>query len=290
MTTRTLLNLGLALLALALVLVVVYRPGLEPAADPQPVITGLIADAVVSITVTREAHEQLTFTRQGKRWYVFTGTHELAAADFQINALLRLLETTAETRYPAESLDLAQLGLDPPQATVTFNEQEFRFGITEALQKRRYLQVADSVYLVADKYQHLVNAEPYNFVARELLAERGAISRLELPGMTVSKPQAGNWRLDPADGSAGADALQQLVDSWQNASALYVTGYDGTETAEQVTIHTAGQTEPLVLQVVSHAPDLVLARADRGIRYHLASGLEGSLFALPETATETDTP
>lgn len=294
MTTRTLLNLGLAALGLALVLVVIYRPGLEPIAVPQPIITGLAPDAVVSITVTREPREQLTFTRQDKRWYVFTGTHELPAADFQINALLRLLLTTADTRYPAESLDLAQLGLEPPQATVTFNEQEFRIGTTEALDRRRYLQLADSVYLVADKYQHLVNAEPYNFVARELLADRGAISRLELPGMTLSQPADMHWQLDPANDndntSASADALQQLVNSWQNASALYVMGYYGAETKEQVTIHTTGQVEPLVLQVVSHAPDLVLARADRGIKYHLASGLGESLFTLPAPEPEKENP
>lgn len=289
MSTRTLLNLGLAVLALALVLVVVYRPGLEPEAVPQPIIAGLTPGEVVSITVTREAHEQLTFTRQADRWYLFTGEHELPAAEFQVNALLRLLQTATETRYPAASLDLAQLGLEPPLATVTFNEQEIRFGATEALDKRRYVQIGDSVYLIADQYQHLVNAEPTNFIARELLAERGAISRLEQPSLTLSQSADGHWQLDPVDDSASADALQQLIDNWQNASALYVTGYDGTATAEQVTIHTTGQVEPLVLQVVSHAPDLVLARTDWGIKYHLASGLEGSLFALPQPENEIAT-
>jgi hypothetical protein len=290
MSTRTLLNLGLAVLALALVLVVVYRPGLEPEAVPQPIITGLAPDAVVSITVTREPREQLTFTRQADRWYLFTGAHELPAAEFQVNALLRLLQTTTETRYPAASLDLVQLGLEPPLATVTFNEQEFRFGATEALQQRRYVLIGNSVYLIADKYQHLANAEPTNFIAREPLTDRGAITRLELPALTLSQSAGVHWQLDPADDSAGADTLQQLIDNWQNASALYVSGYDGTATAEQVTIHTTGQAEPLVLQVLSHAPDLVLARADWGIKYHLASGLEGSLFALPKTDTESETP
>jgi len=289
MSARTLLNLGLAVLAVALVLVVIYRPGLKPEAIPQPIITGLAPDSVVSITVTREPRAQLTFTRQADHWYLFTGEHELPAAEFQINALLRLLQSTTDSRYPAASLDLVQLGLEPPLAKVIFNEQEIRFGATEALQQRRYLQINDSVYLIADQYQHLVNAEPTNFVARELLAERGAITRLELPALTLSQSAGTNWQLDPADDSAGADALQQLIDSWQNASALYVSGYDGAETTEQVTIHTTGQTEPLVLQVISHAPDLILARTDWGIRYHLASGLEGSLFALPEADTESAT-
>ena len=286
MSTRTLLNLGLAVLAVALVLVVVYRPGLEPGAAPQAIITDLAHGEVVSITVTRESPEQLTFTKQDGRWHLFTGERELPAAEFQVNALLRLLQATAENYYPAASLDLAQLGLEPPQATVSFNDMQIRFGVTEALEDRRYVQVDDTVYLINDQYQHLLTSEPHNFIMRTLLAERGAIARLELPGMTLSQSGAAHWQLDPANDSVSADALQQLIDNWKNASALYVSAYDGAETTERVTIHTTGQPEPLVLQVVSHAPDLILARPDWGIKYHLTTGLEGSLFALPEAEGE----
>jgi VCBS repeat-containing protein len=288
MSTRALLNLGLAMLALALVLVVIYRPGLEPEIAPQAIITSLDATEVVSITVTRDTPGQLTFTRQDGSWYLFTGERELPAAEFQVNALLRLLQATAENYYPAESLDREQLGLDPPQATLRFNDLEVLFGATEALEQRRYLQVDDTVYLIDDRYQHLVTSEPYHFIARTLLAERGAITRLVLPDMTLSQSADGHWRLDPPNDRASADMLQQLIDNWKNASALYVSSYDGTETGEQVTIHTTGQQEPLVLQVVSHAPDLILARPDWGIRYHLTTGLEGSLFALPEPETDPE--
>ncbi|MDH3900119.1 MAG: DUF4340 domain-containing protein, partial [Gammaproteobacteria bacterium] len=176
MSTRTLLNLGLAALVLALVLVVVYRPGLGPGAVPQAIITGLARGEVVSITVTRESPEQLTFTKQAGRWYLFTGERELPAAEFQVNALLRLLQATAENYYSAASLDRPQLGLEPPQATVRFNDMQVRFGATEALEGRRYVQVNDTVYLIDDQYQHLITAEPTNFIARTLLAERGAIN------------------------------------------------------------------------------------------------------------------
>jgi len=287
MSARTLLNLGLAALALGLVLVVVYRPGLEPAAVPQAIITELTPDKVVSITVTRKPREPLTFTRQSEHWYLFTGKQELPAAEFQVNALLRLLQATTDTRYPAASLDLHQLGLKPPQATVSFNEREVRFGVTEALKKRRYLQVGDSVYLVADNYQHLINAEPGNFIARKLLAGRGAITRLELPGLSLSQSEDTHWQLKPANDTASADDLQQLVDNWRNARALYVRHYDGATATEQVTIHTAGQPDPLVLQVISKTPELVLARTDWGIEYHLATGVGDHLFALPKPQSTT---
>ena len=289
MSTRALLNLGLAVLAIALVLVVVYRPGLEPESVPQAITTGLAPGEVVSISVIREPRERLTFTKQAGHWFLFIGERELPAAEFQVNALLRLLQATTDTRYPAASLDRAQLGLEPAQVTVTFNDREIRIGATDALDKRRYVQVDDTVYLIADQYQHLVNAEPTSFIARKLLADRGAITRLELPGMTLNQSEDAHWQLDPANDTVSADALQQLIDNWQSASALYVSGYDGTATAEQVMMHTTGQPEPLVLQVVSHAPDLILARPDWGIKYHLTTGLEGSLFALPEAKNEIAT-
>ena len=286
MSTRALLNIGLAVLAVVLVLVVVYRPGLEPEATPQAIITDLTPGEVASITVVREPREQLTFTKQAGHWYLFTGNYELPAAEFQVNALLRLLQATADIRYPAASLDLPQLGLEPAQVTVTFNDREVHIGATDALDKKRYIQVDDSVYLIADQYQHLVNAEPTTFVARKLLAGRAAITRLELPGLTLTRSEDTHWQIDPADDKVSADALQQLVDNWQNTSALYVSRYDGAETDEQVTIHTVGQPEPLTFNVVSHAPELVLARPDWGVSYHLTGSLEDSLLALPETEPE----
>jgi hypothetical protein len=42
----------------------------------------------------------------------------------------------------------------------------------------------------------------------------------------------------------------------------------------------------LTLQVVSHAPELILARPDWGIQYHLTSDMEDSLFTLPEPEPE----
>ena len=51
MTSRSLLNLGLAMLAIALVLVVIYRPGIEPDPVPQRMTSALDPAAATSIRV-----------------------------------------------------------------------------------------------------------------------------------------------------------------------------------------------------------------------------------------------
>jgi hypothetical protein len=287
MSTRTLLNLVLLLAALGLALVAWFKPGVKPVEETRPIATGLAPEQVGHITVERLTRDPLTFSKRDGRWFLLADNRELPAADFQVRALLRLLETTATRHYPAGSLDLASLGLKPPQAHVTMDDVNFRFGATDALKSQRYIQVGDTVYLIDDQYQHLLNADWPNFVSRQMLEGRGAITRLELPDMTLAYADDGHWQLDPGQEGVSTDALQTLIENWQNATALLTRRYaDGTG-GETVTVHSRGNDEPLVLRIVSRSPDLVLARPDWGIQYQIPGSEAGSLFSLPQPASES---
>jgi hypothetical protein len=286
MSTRTLLNLVLLLAAIGLALVAYFKPGVKPAEAPRPITTGLAEETADSITVERLNRDPLTFSKRDGRWFLLADKRELPAADFQVRALLRLLEATATRHYPAGSLDLASLGLEPPQARVAMNDVDFRFGSTDALKNQRYVQVGDSVYLIDDLYQHLLNADWPNFVSRQMLEGRGAITRLELPDMTLVYADDGHWRLDPEQEGVGADVLQVLIENWQHATALLTRrNADGAD-GETVTVHTRDSDQPLVLRIVSRTPDLVLARPDWGIQYQLPGSEADSLFTLPPPAPE----
>jgi hypothetical protein len=286
MSTRTLLNLILLLAALGLALVAYFKPGVKPVDASLPIITGLAPEQAGSIALERLNRDPLKFSKRDGRWFLLADNRELPAADFQVRALLRLLEATATRHYPAGSLDLASLGLNPPQARVVMDDVDFRFGTTDALENQRYVQVADTVYLIDDQYQHLLNADWSNFVSRQLLEGRGAITRLELPDMTLTYSDDGHWRLDPAKEGVGADALQTLVENWQNATALLTRRYEEGAAGETITLHTRGSDEPLVLRILSRTPDLVLVRPDWGIQYQLPGSEADSLFTLPPSAPE----
>jgi hypothetical protein len=286
MSTRTLLNLVLLLAALGLALVAYFKPGVQPVDAPLPIAAGLAPGAAGTIAVERLNRDPLKFSKHDDRWFLLADNRELPAADFQVRALLRLLEATATRHYPAGSLDLASLGLEPPQARVVMDGVDFRFGATDALEDQRYVQVADTVYLIDDQYQHLLNADWSNFVSRQLLEGRGAITRLELPDMTLAYADDGHWRLDPAQEAVGADALQTLIENWQNATALLTRRYAGGASGETVTVQTRGSDAPLVLRIVSRTPDLVLARPDWGIQYQLPASEADSLFTLPPPTPE----
>jgi len=287
MASRTLLNIVLLLAVLGLALVAWFRPGVKPVDTPRPITSGLTPEQTGSITVERLTRDPLKFSRRDGRWFLLAENRELPAADFQVQALLRLLEATATRHYPAGSLDLAALGLQPPQARVAMDDVDIRFGITDALQNQRYVQVGDTVYLIDDQYQHLLNAAWPNFVSRQILEARGAITRLELPEMTLAYTEDGHWQLDPGQEGVSADALQTLIENWQNATALLTRRGDDSTTGETVTVYTRDTTLPIVLRIVARAPDLILARPDWGIQYQLPGAEADSLFTLPQPAPES---
>jgi len=282
MATRGLLNLVLVVLALVMGLIIYFEPGLEPADIPQPLTTLLVADDASGIHIERVKYDPVSFIKRNGRWYLVTEQQELPASTFQLQALLRLLETSSTSQYAADTVDLAALGLDPPQATVTIDDVAILFGNTAPLDGKRYLQIDATVHLIEDRYQHLINAGWTNFVERKLLPADKSISRLQLPDMTLTLTDKDQWQLSPGKPGISADAIQQLLDRWDRVSALYARRYDGRTSDEIITLEFSDSPEPLTFMVIAHSPELVLARPDWGIQYHLTHDAEETLLTLGE--------
>ena len=279
MSTRTLLNLILAGVALLLVLVVFYQPGLgpEPLAPP---ITHIAADSISSIRVTRKERTPLTFTKSTSGWQL-EQKQDLPASEFQLRALLGILGTRPEHSYPTSALDLASAGLEPPQATLLLNDTLIYIGNTEPLEHKRYIQHEDTVYLVTDKYQHLINADWTNFVDRKLLPENAELTTLLLPDLSLTLGSDQQWQQSPDNPDADNRDIQALLTQWQAANARYIRRYDDTATAESITLKYANNTATITLHVVEQEGEFVLARPDRGIQYHFPANMRDVLLGLP---------
>ena len=277
MSRRTLLNLSLAAIVVALGLVAYFRPGLAPETAPAT-ISPLGPESISRIHVTRSTREPLTFTRQADGW-ILEGEPALPASGFQINSLLAMLQVRTRRSYPADTLELATLGLEPAQASISMNDTVIHIGITEPLENRRYVQVGATVYLIADKYQHLINADRSNFIARRLLPPGVSITRLQLPDRELATTDEGLWQLAPDDPAIGADAIRQMITHWESATALYVRRYDDAAATAGVSLEFASAA-PLQFRILSRTPELVLARPDWGIQYHLGGDMDAKLFRI----------
>lgn len=292
MPARALLNLFLLVVAVALVAIIFLRPGLE---DNHVVtaVTSIDPQSVRHITLARSDAATLEFSKHVDSWRM-AGQPALPADDFQVHTVLALLEATGVRSYPVDALDdLGALGLEPPQASVSFDDTRIDIGNTDAIEGLRYLRVGNTVHLVADRFQHLPNAGFTNFVDRSLLPDDSAINALELPGLSLFQSDGVNWRLVPAREGVSADTIDALVSAWNRTSALYVRRYHAPSAtdAEPDTIRiTQGDSRPVEFLVITRAPDLVLARPEWGIQYHLPAESGAELLALPEPAVPAPEP
>jgi hypothetical protein len=266
-----------------------FRPGLEPSATLQP-LTTLNPAEINHIQVSRQQRPMLTFDRQAGGW-LLAGQPPLPASAFQVRALLAILQAETERHYLADTLDLGELGLDPPQASIVLDDRTtLRIGSTEPLDNMRYVQYGATVYLVADRYQHLINADRTNFIERRLLDPAAVITRLSLPDLTLAQTAAGHWELLPDNPDISAAAIQQLLTNWRQASALYVRAYEKGTAGARITLDLAGSDVPLVFELVSRSPELVLARPDLGIQYHFSAGAADRLLGIGTPASPVDAP
>ena len=267
MARRLLLNLMLAIVVLGLALFIYIDPD-KATDDNRSTISNIDPDSVSSIKITRLQGEPLSFVKRDGQWFI-VGQTEYRADDFQVGTLLALLRSVTDRKYPASTLDLKPMGLMPPLVDISFDDARFEIGTTEPIDRNRYVMHDTTVYLVPDRFQHLLNARYTNFIDRRLLPPGAVVTRLELPGLSLQRDSDMNWQLQPEDKTVGADAIRTLVSDWENARALYVreaSGYQG----ETLRVHLQGVDEALEFTLQRDYKDIILSRPDRGIQYHLA--------------------
>ncbi len=280
MIQRLLLNLLLGAVAIALALFIYLETGKTPDSNTRPV-SDLDTEKVSSIRITRLQAGPLLFNKRNGRWYI-EREPELPADDFQVNTLLSLPRAVTDRHYPANTLDLETMGLLPPRATAVLDDEKFDLGDTDPIDNRRYVLNGTNVYLVTDRFQHLLNARDTNFVERKLLPMNAVLTGLSLPGLALNRGENGQWLLQPDQPDISANAIRALVSAWETASALYVRDYDGSD-GEEIQVYLQGISGPVKFVLLAQEPEIVLARPDWNIQYHLSSGTGSNLLALTTT-------
>lgn len=277
MARRFLLNLLLAVVAISLALFIFLKP--DPALDADTTaISGLNPETISSIRLTRLQAEPLALDKRDGQWFI-EHQPELPADDFQVNTLLSLPNSETDRHYPADTLDLKSMGLLPPQASAVLDNEKFDIGITDPLDKHRYVQAGTTVHLVSDRFQHLLNARFTNFVERRLLPADTVITGLLLPGLALRLGDDNHWLLQPEKPDISADTIRALISAWENSRALYVRDYDGSS-GEIIRIQLQNIDEPIDLLLLTQEPEIILARPGWGIQYHLTSGAGSVLLEL----------
>ena len=272
---RTALNLGLLLLVALLGTVVWLEPGLKEPAQQETPLTALTSQQVQQLRL-KNGHGELLLQRQGDGW-ALSEPLTVAADPFQVEQLLQWLTVASLQSYAAEGLDLAKFGLEQPQATLSTEGLELRFGGLDPLNQRRYLLINGVVHLVAKNDLTDVTSGWSQFVSPVVIPAAAKIESLTLPGLGVVMQGEKGWHYEGPTPPDSADAMQILVDGWRSARAISVEPAV-TAGGERVTITFADDHPPLLLMLSRTDDTLILRPESLGIEYHMALQQEAMLF------------
>ncbi|WP_169729299.1 DUF4340 domain-containing protein [Solimonas soli] len=275
---RMAINGALVLVVAGLAAALVFTQKKEEKGAP---LTTLGADAVKAITIEHPGQPSMKLEKDGMLWKLVAPV-QAATDPFEVATLVNLATQETRRTLPASEVKLGELKLDPPQFTVTLNDQKLEFGDVEPLEYRRYVKHGDTVALIDDPSGTSVDADYSDLVAKELLPGSAEIDKIEVPGLSVARGADGkSWAATPASAAATTDALAAFVDAWQHARAMWNARMpDDAGKGEPITLTLKDGVVNLVL--VSREPQLIIDRPDLRIRYSLSKADEDKLLKLAE--------
>ncbi len=108
------------------------------------------------------------FRKIDSLWYaVKNGTQATTASDTdRVEAILTLLSAPADGGYSVADVNLEATGLNDPAATLNLTGFIVDFGSATDDQQRRYIRIADRVYLINELVFPLLNTGPAAFKAQ----------------------------------------------------------------------------------------------------------------------------
>lgn len=266
MRRESLVNLLLLLLVGGLALFVWLTPDQQDNPVTRP-LTGLDPAQVQQISIQRRKGPRLILQRDASGWRMGE-PYRVAANGPRIEKLLGLLTTPVIESFPLPADRLAEFGLTEPLAELTFDQTRILFGGTHPYNHRRYLQIADQLYLIKDIFPHHATAGAEAYVSRRLFPATVQIGAISLPGWRLHRQQD-RWILDPDPAGTDPSRLLQKVADWQQAQASGVSAAPDTPPQQQIRIRLTDRDTPVTLGLIRQGSQILLINQALGLAYRL---------------------
>jgi len=284
--SRLVINVVLLVIVVSLTLFLLNTERQEPVVENIP-LTDMVPANVETIQIDRKQSGVIRFSKDGINWQMQV-PYQLPANEFRVNTMLKLLQAHSYTQFNRADVDLERFLLAEPELSIRFNDTRIYFGDSNPIAEQRYVLVDDRVHLINDSLYQQLQAPATFFLSTRLLPEGAEIVSINFPDYSISM-NAGIWSVSPQTGTS-ADKLVAIVSAWQALDAISISDYEATDKTETIRID-AGTAGRFDFVITSPQPNLVLARPDIGIQYHISGYDTQRLFIIDnnEITEATDT-
>ena len=282
---RKAILLNIVLLGIIIILIGIVFYSQEETKESAPLIN-LKAEKVQSIRIVRENKDSIFMMKDTKGFWQMATPLNLYVNGSQIERLLQILSESNYKQLESDTLDLAELKLNPPLASIRFNDITLAVGdISPFDNRQRYIQIKQNVYVIQDTFFYTLNNDALKFANLSPLGNAPKITALKIPGYELILKE-GKWTLtslfNDDNINTSADAISHLIDLWQQASAYNVMPYLSNSPSQgKIEISLQGKEHALHFLIISSSPDLILAHPDKGIQYQLPTSQSEKLLHFP---------
>ena len=180
---RTTVNAMLYIGVLAMAAITWFDYRSKQAGESASSIDAFEPAAIQLITVHRPGFVTLTLQRQQARQWALTSPISRTALTSRVEVLLALGSLNTQDSYNSNELNLAELGLGSPTATLNYVSEQGNLTVLLGGKgpddARRYLQIGQQVWLVEDLFLPLISGGLDAFADLQLLQQGQAIQNLD---------------------------------------------------------------------------------------------------------------
>ena len=262
MFRHKLLNLLLFVILLSLATTIYFS---EDTDNRLPLLTDVDPGSISSISIQHN-DRRTHISRQADDHWQITQPINIAANNFRISSILKLLNAPVHNRYALDEIDLDKIGLKEPQTTVQLDAYNIAFGKTNPATNLRFVRLDDAVYTIEDVYYPLLTSFFGTLVSLNLLPPGSEIEKLILLNQTIARDDQGRWQ---SNIDITADNMVNTIQRWQTQQAFGIHQYMQRKPLGEVFIYLQGREQPIDFVVTDTDPWLIIARPELGLEYHL---------------------
>lgn len=277
MSQRFLINLGLLFCIIGLALFLITDTN-DKAIEQKVTLTDIDPESIHVIQIERQDLDDIIFQKQNKHW-IMQSPFNLPANLSRIKVMLKLLQAHSYDHFSAADNDLTPFMLAVPAVSIILNDTRIAFGDINPLEEKlRYVLIKDTVHIINDSLFHQLQASATFFLDSKLIPPDATIKKIKLPELNIEN--AGDGKVPGAH--------HQVMNAWNKAESISVRKYEEIEAIDSIKLElTTGEIIEFI--IISDRPNLILARPDKGIQYHISNTVSDNLFPTkpkPETVSE----
>lgn len=275
MKKRWLLNLVLLLLVVGIVSFLHLRTAPKDQAQKSYEISALKLSSFTKLSIEFPAKAPLNFAKVDGFWRI-EQPYKARADQMSVQRILSIVAATSTDKFPAT--DLARFGLDNPLLKLKLDNEEFLFGTYNPVSGDQYVAYKDAVYLVASSYSESASIQAIELIDKSLLKPTEKIAGFDFSHLEQWEALRlnvdlveGKWKVSAANAKPEQNSMNEWLDNnWSHASAKSVEVYTPDRKATYPSFEIKFKDGSKVhVDKIQESPELLLARPDEGIIYHL---------------------